>query len=233
MSPRIDDHAYVQAREVLSRAREWLGDPTKARRHKTAAAWFDLLGFRKDLDLATRGGTASSTSIADLRVAGLHHAAIASMDEIHEIVQMNDAVLIGVDIPDAGDSIALDGFHARVAHFFELAVAIESQLGGCGVRGVIAAGERLDMGAQFGFYPRYAPDKPPNLVSPRPVNMNTAFLKAYGVESSHMLPKVSCLYVEETLLSRDVARRPQLWRAGDVLEIDSYGRYVEVRRQPA
>jgi hypothetical protein len=161
-----------------------------------------------------------------MRVAGLHQAAIDSMDTDYEIVQMNDAIVIACTIPPGEDDSRMhDAFFAKADRFFLLAAEVDQQVGGYGVRGVIASGNRLNLQANYGWASSGAPSGNPSLVSPRPIGMNTAFGRAYAVESSHKLPKVSCLYVESVLLLK--SKGPQSWSQSR--EIECGGRFVEVR----
>jgi hypothetical protein len=59
--------------------------------------------------------------------------------------------------------------------------------------------------------------------------MNTAFAKAYAAESSHRLPKSSCLYVESDLLADSGLDLPSTWTRGAECEIELVGAFFEVR----
>jgi hypothetical protein len=219
---------------VVDKATRHLDDPDKALRRPTLAAWFDLLGFERDLDVVNWIGEAPATPRAFLRGAGLHHAAIDAMDYAHEIVQMNDAVVLGRQLTvDDDASYVLSMFFAKCNQFFDLCTRVDSKVGGCGLRGVIARGVRLNLQANHGWYPHDAPRERPCLCSPRPINMNTAFAKAYAVESSHQLPRASCLYVEKDLLAERGVELAPSWTRGPQCEIERVGAFVEVRRTSA
>ena len=69
----------------------------------------------------------------------------------------------------------------------------------------------------------------PNYFCPRPVMMNTAFGRAYGVESSHELVKQSSLYVESSLLFDYGASVMENWVLDKHQLVKSFGVFHLVR----
>ncbi len=198
--------------------------------YETMTLWMDLLGFRSHLDHENWDLHREATLLGMKRIAAFHEASLLSMNDRYEIVQMNDAVVISQDIPSTDTAKAVSEFLALVDAAFERAALIDSKVGGAGVRGVVAKGLRYNLRGNLGWTPTNSHNaRSPNYFCPRPLMMNTAFGRAYGVESSGDLIKSSALYVEKTLIFDYGARIMETWNVNQCMSVKSFGAFILVR----
>lgn len=198
--------------------------------YETMTLWMDLLGFRSHLDHDNWDLHQEATLLGMKRIAAFHEASLLSMNDRYEIVQINDAVVISQDIPSTGTATAVGEFLALVDAAFERAALVDSHVGGAGVRGVVAKGFRYNLMGNLGWTPTNSENvRSPNFFCPRPLMMNTAFGRAYGVESSHELTKSSALYVEWPLVFDYEASIMETWSLDQCINVKSFGAFMLVR----
>lgn len=193
--------------------------------------WMGLLGFRSHLDKDNWSLHSEATRLGLRRITALHESALLSMNDRYEIVQLNDAVVMSQDIPPNGTGQAVGEFLALVDRSFELAAVTDQSIGGYGVRGVVARGLRYNLRGNLGWISKDADPKRPSYFCPRPIMMNTAFGRAYGVESSHELRKVSSLYVERSCVFDYGAAIMENWDIQQVIEVPQFGYFLLVREE--
>ena len=199
----------------------------------TAALWMDLLNFRKHLDGENWDFNKEEFILGIKRVAVLHEAAILAMNERYEIIQLNDSIVISIDILEHNSKKIVEDFLALTDHIFEIATLSDDKIGGCGVRGVIAKGIRYNLRGNLGW--KKPPSNPnewanPSFFCPRPIMMNTAFGRAYAIESSGELIKASSLYVEKSLIFDYGASIMKTWNLECLNDIKNFGSFFLVRQ---
>lgn len=196
----------------------------------TMTLWMDLLGFRSHLDNENWDLHCEATLLGMKRIAAFHEVGLLSINDRYEVVQLNDAIVISQDIPDSDSAKVVEEFLALVDRSFEQAALTDAAVGGVGVRGVIAKGVRYNLRGNLGWTSTNANDlRRPSFFCPRPVMMNTAFGRAYGVESSGELKKTSSLYVERSLVFDFGARIMETWNIDEVVSVKGFGPFLLVR----
>lgn len=193
---------------------------------ETMVLWMDLLGFRGDIDKENWDVNSRKVVFAMERIAAFHEVALTSMDQNHEIVQLNDALVIGRDL-GKDPKTEIEEFLALVDYCFEVSALTDRKIGGKGVRGVIAKGIRYSLRGNLGWL-RGSDLKSPSFFCPRPIMMNTAFGRAYGVESSGYLKKCSALYVDKSLLDYQ-SRIMETWNINNIFDVEKFGKFLLVR----
>lgn len=211
------------AEEIVARLEEGTGV------FETVTLWMDLLGFRSHLDKENWNLQSENARLGMRRIAALHEVALLSMNDRYEVVQLNDAIVISQDISKTNFSKSISEFLELVDYHYEVAVLTDYKIGGCGIRGVVAKGLRYNLRGNLGWTPTKTDCKKPSFFCPRPVMMNTAFGRSYGVESSHKLEKGNGLYVEESLLFSYGATIMETWDLTNSLNIDHFGKFYLVR----
>jgi hypothetical protein len=221
----------ARSEEIVRNALQFVASLDEAGQACPAVSlWMDLLGFRGHLNTKNWDLNEEATQLGMKRIAVLHEVAVQSMNDRYEIVHLNDAVVIGQDIPADGSAHLLGEFLALADLCFELAVLSDREVGGFGVRGVIARGKRYGLRANLGWTQEGALDsRRPSFFSPRPIMMNTAFGRAYGVESSRELLKASSLYVEIPLIYDYGAPIMETWNIDERVEVTGFGDFALVR----
>ena len=212
------------AKEIVARLKQGIGI------FETMTLWMDLLGFRSHLDLENWNLHSKKTLLGMRRIAALHEVAVLAMNDRYEVIQLNDAVIISQDIPKNNISKSVSEFLALIDYHYEVAALTDKKIGGYGIRGVVAKGQRYNLRGNLGWTPTKKDPNHPSFFCPRPVMMNTALGRAYGVESSHELNKESCLYVEESLLFSYGAPIMETWNLGHSIEIHNFGKFYLVRK---
>jgi hypothetical protein len=196
----------------------------------TMTLWMDLLGFRSHLDDQNWDLHREATLLGMQRIAAFHEVALLSMNDRYEVVQLNDAIVISQDIPAVDPTKAVEEFLALVDLSFEQAALTDAAIGGVGIRGVVAKGVRYNLRGNLGWMPTNTGDlRRPSFFCPRPVMMNTAFGRAYGVESSGQLKKASGLYFERSLALDFGARIMETWDLNQVIDVKNFGAFLLVR----
>jgi len=170
-----------------------------------------------------------TTRLGMTRIAALHEVLLTSMNVRYEIVQLNDGAVMAQDIPSESPTNAVQEFLALVDLTFEIAALTDQRLGGSGVRGVVTLGARYNLRGNLGWISADSNPRNPSFFCPRPVMMNTAFGRAYGVESSHSLPKRSGLYVELAVLTKHKPAVCETWSQRALIEIPGFGPFLQVR----
>jgi hypothetical protein len=202
----------------------------------TVTLWMDLLAFNEHLNKVNWDIHKEETLLGMRRINVLHEVALLSMNARYEVVQLNDAVVISQDIPSEDAAKSVTDFLALADYNFEVAVLADLGVGGKGVRGVIATGYRYNLRGNIGWMgkktnPALSDFK---FSCPRPIMMNTAFGRAYGVESApelHSLrEKVSCLYVEQSLIINYGASIMETWDVKNVINMGNFGSFMLVRK---
>jgi hypothetical protein len=164
------------------------------------------------------------------RIAIFHEVAQQSMNERYEIVHVNDAIVISQDLQQGEETIVVSEFLALVNSCFEMAVLADRKIGGFGVRGVVAEGKRYGLRGNLGWTKEgFGDARRPAFFCPRPIMMNTAFGRAYGVESSHELVKMSSLYVENSLVMNYRASIMENWLWKTPVQVASFRLFNLVR----
>ncbi len=213
----------ANANEIVQRLEQAEG------RYETMALWMDLLGFRTHLDRENWDLHGEQTKLGMKRIAAMHEVGLLSMNDRYEVVQLNDAIVISQDMPTEGAQNAVEQFLALVDYNFEMAVLTDSRIGGVGIRAVVAKGVRYNLRGNLGWTSQEADPKQPSFFCPRPIMMNTAFGRAYGVESSGELIKSSSLYVERSLVFDYGARIMETWDVNKKVNVSNFGTFLLVR----
>jgi hypothetical protein len=228
---RGSDKAASQARINVKNARQIVGNLERGQGIlNTMTLWMDLLGFRSHLDDHNWDLHRETTLIGMQWIAAFHEVALLSMNDRYEVVQLNDAVVVSQDIPAVDPAKAVEEFLALVDSSFEQAVLTDAAIGGVGIRGVVAKGVRYNLRGNLGWTPTNRGNlRRPSFFCPRPVMMNTAFGRAYGVESSGQLKKASGLYVERSLAFDFGARIMETWDLDQAIEVRKFGAFLLVR----
>jgi hypothetical protein len=225
------DLTQKKAADVVRNAQQLVSERANGDNVKpTVTLWMDLLGFRRHLDERNWDLKEDTVRMGFTRIAVFHEAALQSMDDRFEIVQLNDAVVVSRDLPAGEERHVLTEFLALIDTCFEVSVLAERAVGGCGIRGVVARGRAYNLRGSFGWTPKAsATPFEPSFSCPRPVMMNTAFGRAYGVESSHELVKCSSLYVEKALLVDFLPTIMENWNVEQAVNIANFGEFFAVR----
>jgi len=222
-----------RANDALRNAEEFLidgGDASKM--FSTITLWMDLLGFRSHLDERNWNLRDDDVQLGLKRIAVFHEVALQSINERYEIVHVNDAVVISQDLLEGNETVIVSEFLALVDSCFEISVLADRKIGGFGVRGVVAEGRRYGLRGNLGWTKEGAENlRRPAFFCPRPIMMNTAFGRAYGVESSHELVKESSLYVETCLVTNYRASIMESWKWKSPVQIGSFGAFNLVRSE--
>ena len=216
---------------ILRNAEEFLieaGDASKT--FPTITLWMDLLGFRSHLDEKNWNIKDTDVQLGLKRITVFHEVALQSMNDRYEIVHVNDAIVISQDLRQGEEAAIITDFLALVDLCFEISVLADREIGGFGVRGVVARGMRYGLRGNLGWTKEGSANiREPAFFCPRPIMMNTAFGRAYGVESSHELVKVSSLYVETPLITDYGASIMETWTWDEPIQIKNFGQYNLVR----
>jgi len=198
---------------------------------ETIALWMDLLGFRAHLDEENWDLRSEITHLGMKRIAALHEVGLLAMNKRYEVVQLNDAIVISQDVPEEAASKAVEDFLALVDYHFEVAALTDKMVGGCGVRGVVAKGFRYNLRGNLGWVSTKIDPKCPSFFCPRPVMMNTAFARAYGVESSQELKEESSLYIEKGIILDYRPSIMETWTLEKTAAISNFGDFFLVREE--
>jgi hypothetical protein len=194
----------------------------------------DLLGFRREVEALNWDFGRREVQAGFRRIAVFHHATLVCMNPRYEIVNLNDAVVVGTDIPqDPGARKHLEEFLSLIDFAFETAAIADRHIGGAGVRGVVCGGHRHHLPANLGWTSQDRPREQPSFFAPRPVMMNTAFGRAYAAETSGELVKCSALYVEHALLSEYSPAVMESWNLTNRRRINGVGDFLLVKQYAA
>ena len=225
------EQTVSRANDAVRNAEEFLVDGGDAcKTFSTITLWMDLLGFRNHLDERNWNLRDDDVQLGLKRVAVFHEVALQSMNERYEIVHVNDAIVISQDLLLGEETILVSGFLALVDSCFEMAVLADRKIGGFGVRGVVAEGKRYGLRGNLGWTKEgFGDPRRPAFFCPRPIMMNTGFGRAYGVESSHELVKVSSLYVETSLVMNYRASIMENWTWKTPVQVARFGFFNLVR----
>lgn len=200
-------------------------------KYRSIACWLNLLGFRKNMDLANWDVDDKDVQLGLHRISVLHETALISMNERYEIVNMNDAVVVARDITKGNEATECSEFLALIDLLFEIATKADIKIGGYGVRGVVCKGSRFNLRGNLGWVNKDKPKEEPSFFSPRPIMMNMAFARAYGVESSKKLLKEPSLYIESEIIFEYKPAIMETWSLDTKLSVDGFGQFLLVRKE--
>ena len=145
-------------------------------------------------------------------------------------MQLNDAVVLSQDVREDTASQQITEFLGLVDLFYEIVNEADRRIGGCGARGVVCEGSRFNLRGNLGWLGNSQPKERPSYFCPRPIMMNTAFARAYGVETSKQLSNSRTLYVEATILRNSRPAVMDYWTTNQLIRVDPYGEFFLVRK---